>query len=205
MIRKLFLVDLLPRVFSTIPLSSMDQIMRKSRLVRKVLPGNLIFNTNSKICTKTSQEHPAWHTKIFSGMTCKQSTSSFGWEQLVFPTSVNFGERSTQTLRKDNTRWRSTTITKWSPSKARRHLYYQPLTHLVERTTSWLCATSSSAPCACSSHSSSVLLIWEREIKAAHNKCELNFIILFENLQTLLFFIYAIQKKWKCVDFGQDK
>jgi len=55
----------------------MDQIMLKLKLMIKVLPGNLIFNTNLEICIKTFHlgEVVTW---IYSGITWKKNTLLFG-------------------------------------------------------------------------------------------------------------------------------
>jgi len=52
---KLFLVDLLQKVFSMIPLNFGIQIIKRSISKTKILPGNLIYNTNLEICIKTFQ------------------------------------------------------------------------------------------------------------------------------------------------------
>ena len=86
---KLFLVDLLQKVFSMIPLNFGIQIIKRSISKTKILPGNLIYNTNLEICIKTFQvPQKEWHTKIFSGMIWQTVSDFFVFYMTYFNLNI---------------------------------------------------------------------------------------------------------------------
>ena len=81
-----FLADLLLRVFLMIHFSFWIKTQKKFKFYRIILHGHLTLNTNSKIF-KTILLN-------YNGLICRMSILLFGWEQLAFLISENFGEES---------------------------------------------------------------------------------------------------------------
>ena len=81
-----FHADLLLRVFLMIHFSFWIKTQKKFKFYRIILHGHLTLNTNSKIF-KTILLN-------YNGLICRMSILLFGWEQLAYLISENFGEES---------------------------------------------------------------------------------------------------------------